>query len=160
MAMTLMLMVFLLWYQWRYAMKTATSYEVNAPSENRNLLIATQGSTFKNTVTQGLVDYYKQDSIFVKIIDVHDLKKIHPEDFNALVIIHTWENWKPPASVKSFLQENEEYKDKMVIFTTSGEGNYKMENVDALTGESIIEEAPVVVDKIITKLLPLLNPTH
>ena len=159
-AMALLFMVFLVWYQWRYAMKTASSYEVNAPSEDRKLLIATQGSAFKNTVTQGLVDYYKQDSIYIKIIDIADLSKIHAEDFSALVILHTWENWKPPASVKSFMQENEAQKKKMVIFTTSGEGNYKMENVDALTGESIIEEAPVVVDKIITKLNPLVNPTH
>lgn len=159
-AMVLLFMVFLVWYQWRYAMRTATSYEVNAPSEDRKLLIATQGSMFKNTVTKGLVDYYKQDSVYMKIIDVADLEKIHPEDFSALVIIHTWENWKPPASVRSFVQQNEAQKNKMVIFTTSGEGNYKMENVDALTGESIVEEAPVVVDKIITKLKPFLSPTH
>ncbi len=158
-AMVLLFMAFLVWYQWRYAMKTATSFEVNAPTSAQRLLIATQGSTFKNTITQGLVDYYKQDSIYIKVIDIADLKKIHPEDFSALVILHTWENWKPPASVKSFVQENEAQKNKMVIFTTSGEGNYKMENVDALTGESIIEEAPLVVDKIITKLNPLLNPT-
>jgi menaquinone-dependent protoporphyrinogen IX oxidase len=158
--MALLFMVFLVWYQWRYSMKTVTSYEVNTPSEDRKLLIATQGSTFKNTVAQGLVDHYKQDSIYMKIIDVADLSKIHPEDFSALVILHTWENWEPPASVKSFVQENEAQTNKMVIFTTSGEGNYKMEKVDALTGESIIEEAPVVVDKIITKLKPLLNTAH
>ncbi len=159
-AMILLFVGFLVWYQWRYAMKTATSYEVNALSEDRKLLIATQGSAFKNTVAQGLVEYYKQDSIYMKIIDVADLEKVHPEDFSALVILHTWENWKPPASVKSFVQENKAQTNKMVIFTTSGEGNYKMENVDALTGESIIEEAPVVVEKIITKLKPLLNTTH
>jgi hypothetical protein len=159
-AMVLLFGVFLVWYQWRYAMKTATSYEVNTPSEDRKLLIATQGSAFKNTIVQGLVDYYRQDSIFIKIIDVTDLSKIHPEDFSALVIIHTWENWKPPAAVKSFVQENEAQKNKMVIFTTSGEGNYKMENVDAITGESILEDAPLVVDKIINKLKPLLIRTH
>jgi hypothetical protein len=158
-AMVLLFMGFLLWYQWRYAMKTATPFEVNAPSSAQRLLIATQGSAFKNTVVQGLVYHYKQDSIFMKIIDVADLEKTNPEDFRALVIIHTWENWKPPASVKSFLEKNEAFKNKIVVFTTSGEGNYRMENVDALTGESIIEEAPLVVDKIITKLNPLLNPT-
>ena len=108
--MAVLFMGFLVWYQWRYAMKTATSYEVNAPSEDRKLLIATQGSAFKNTVTQGLVDYYKQDSVYIKIIDVADLEKIHPEDFSAVVILHTWENWKPPASVKSFVKENEAQK--------------------------------------------------
>lgn len=159
-AMVLLFMMFLLWYQWRYSMKVVIPYEVNATQADQKLLIATQGSVFKNTVTQGLVNYYQQDPIFVKVIDIGDLEKINPEDYTALVIIHTWENWKPPASVKSFIQKNEAQKNKLVVFTTSGEGNYKMENVDALTGESIIENAPVVVDKIISKLNILLNPSN
>ena len=45
----------------------------------------------------------------------------------------------------------------MVILTTSGEGSYKMDEVDALTGESIVEEAPAYFDKIIDRLKPLLE---
>ena len=34
--MVVLFMGFLVWYQWRYSMKTITSYEVNAPSEIGN----------------------------------------------------------------------------------------------------------------------------
>ena len=50
-----------------------------------------------------------------------------------------------------------EYRDKMVVLTTSGEGSYKMEGIDAFTGESILEETPNHVGEIIKKLNPLLK---
>ena len=52
-------LVFMFWYQNEYAMDQAQEYEVNTPGENSRLLVATQGSEFKNTITTAIVDYYK-----------------------------------------------------------------------------------------------------
>ncbi|MDX1769688.1 MAG: hypothetical protein R3294_16675, partial [Arenibacter troitsensis] len=78
-------------------------------------------------------------------------------NYDALLIIHTWENWKPPSAVKSFMDRTKDYRDKTVVLTTSGEGSYKMEGVDAFTGESILDETPNYVGQIINKLNPLLK---
>ncbi len=43
------------------------------------------------------------------------------------------------------------------MLTTSGEGSYKMGDVVAITGESIVAHAPLDMDKIIGKLKPLLE---
>ena len=68
-----------------------------------------------------------------------------------------WDYWKPPAEVKSFVERTKKDAHKIVILTTSGEGSYKMEGVDALTGESILSEVPVFSGKIVERLTPLLN---
>tara|TARA_R110002020_G_scaffold384233_5_gene595044 strand:+ start:5033 stop:5542 length:510 start_codon:yes stop_codon:yes gene_type:complete len=150
-------LVFMFWYQNEYAMDQAQEYEVNTPGENSRLLVATQGSEFKNTITTAIVDYYKTESVYIKVMDISALVGVNPNNYDALLIIHTWENWKPPLAVKSFMDRTKDYRDKMVVLTTSGEGSYKMEGIDAFTGESILEETPNHVGEIIKKLNPLLK---
>ncbi|WP_291871022.1 hypothetical protein [Maribacter sp.] len=149
--------LFLLWYQNRYSMDVAVPYAINEANFENKLLIATQGSDFKDEVTSRIVSHFKSDSIYIQVIDVEELHGINPKDFDALVIIHTWENWKPPVSVKSFINRTKIDKDKIVVLTTSGEGSYKMDDVDAIVGESILDEAPVVTVKIIERLNSLLS---
>jgi len=150
-------LVFMFWYQNEYAMDQAQEYEVNTPGENSRLLVATQGSEFKNTITTAIVDYYKTEAVYIKVIDVSALVGVNPTNYDALLVIHTWENWKPPSFVKSFMDRTTDYRDKMVVLTTSGEGSYRMEGIDAITGESILEETPNHVGEIIKKLNPLLK---
>lgn len=148
--------LFLLWYKNEYSMDKAEAFEVNSEIVTSKLLIATQGSDFKNTVTTGVVEYYKSDAAFIKVIDVSSLPEVDPEDYDAILLIHTWENWKPPEAVKSFMERTLSYRDKMVVLTTSGEGSYKMEGVDAITGESKLTETPLYTEKIILKLNTIL----
>ncbi|MEQ8218343.1 MAG: hypothetical protein RIM68_11165 [Arenibacter sp.] len=150
-------LVFMFWYQNEYAMDNAQEYEVNSPGENSRLLVATQGSEFKNTITAAIVDYYKTEAVYIKVIDVSALAGVNPNNYDALLIIHTWENWKPPSAVKAFMDRTKDYRDKTVVLTTSGEGSYKMEGVDAFTGESNLEETPMFVGEIIKKLNSLLK---
>lgn len=149
--------LFLTWYKFTYSMDQIEPYEINSPSLNHKLLIATQGSKFKNLVTQGIIDYYKSDLLFIKVIDISALPGIDPKDYSAILLIHTWENWKPPIVVQTFLEKTTNQKNKIVVFTTSGDGSYKMENIDAITGESILGDAPVFVDKIVKKLNPIFD---
>jgi len=148
---------FLLWYQHEYAMDVVQDYEVSSPMGNSKLLIATQGSEFKNTITKAIVDYYKKQSIYIKVIDISSLADVNPVNYDALLLIHTWENWNPPASIKAFMDRTEENREKMVVLTTSGQGTYKMEGIDAITGESTLDETPMYVDKILKGLNPLLK---
>ncbi|MFX0558637.1 hypothetical protein ACOCEA_17680 [Maribacter sp. CXY002] len=153
----LIFFLFLLWYQWQYAMDEVSSYEVNSPDYKKHLLIATQGSDFKDMVTNEIVETYKEDSVYIKVIDVSALENIDANDFNAIVILHTWENWQPPKPVANFIKNSDTIADKIIVLTTSGDGNYKMDEVDAITGESIVMDAPLFADKIIKKTNPLLG---
>ena len=132
----ILFIVFAIWYKYEYSMDIAQEFEVNSPDLNRKLLVATQGSVFKDKVTDGIVNYYQNVSLYIKVIDVTTLTGIDPKNYDAIVVIHTWEYWRPPEDVSSFINRTEAIKDKIVVLTTSGEGSYKMKNVDAITGES------------------------
>jgi hypothetical protein len=138
-------------------MDKVVSYDVNSPSYNTKLLIATQGSEFKNAITNNVVDYYKQDSIYIKVVDISELKTIKPDNFNAILVIHTWENWKPPLEVKEFIDATRHLMKKIIVLTTSGQGNYKMDGVDAITGESKMVDVDFTSAEVVEKLNPLLN---
>lgn len=148
--------IFAVWYKYEYAMDPIAPYSINSSVLDTKLLIATQGSDFKNSLTQGVVDFYKSDSLFIKVIDVSNLNEIVPADYNAILVIHTWEYGKPPEAVQAFMESYPDSKKKMVVMTTSGEGSEKMGDVDALTGESITDDAPLVIEKIVARLTPML----
>ena len=151
------LLVFAVWYKYEYSMDKVETVQFNSPDLDLKLLIATQGSTFKNKITSNITDYYKNDSIYIKVIDVSQLPEINPINYEAIVLIHTWENWKPPKEVQSFIEKNISNQDHIVVLTTSGKGSYKMKDMDAITGESKIENTTYYSNLIIKKLDDLIK---
>lgn len=147
----------MVWYKYEYSMGKAEEFQVNSVNLDRKLLIATQKSAFKDSVTQRLVEHYISDPVFIKVIDISSLSKIDPADYTAIAIIHTWENWEPPLEVKSFIERTTAALEKIIVLTTSGDGSFKMKEVDAITGESRIEDAPLFADKLIESLDPILK---
>ena len=147
-----MILLLAVWYNYTFSMKDVMAYDVNSPSMSKSILIATQGSDFKDTITKDIIDHYKEDLVYIRVIDVKELIKILPDQYNAIVIMHTWENWRPPKEVKYFIDKNSVFRDKMVVLTTSGEGSYKMEDVDALTGESILVNTKDYSERIIDQI--------
>ena len=155
-AVMVVFFLFLVWYQYKYSMDVVAPYTINAPTLEKKLLIATQGSDFKDKVTSGIVNHFKSDSVYIEVVDVESLNVIDPDDFNALVIIHTWENWKPPLSVQSFIEKYGNESNKIIVLTTSGDGDYTMDGVDAIAGESKLSEVPLYINNIIDRLNKLL----
>lgn len=148
--------LFTLWYDYTYKMDVVESYEINSANFPKKVLIASQGSEFKNAVVAGVIDSHKTQSVYFKVIDVRLLDNINVNDWNAIIILHTWEMWKPPVEVKNFIDENITNLKKIVVVSTSGDGSFKIEGVDAFTGASIIEEIPDFIEKVNMKLTPLL----
>ena len=93
---------FLVLYKIRYSMDVARSFEVNDPRLAQRVLIATQGSDFKDAVVQGIVKKLQSRPVYVKVIDVSALPAMEDSTWNAMIIIHTWENWWPPQGGKRF----------------------------------------------------------
>lgn len=148
----ILLLAFAFWYKVTYSMEIAENKEINSASLSSKILIATQGSTFKDAIVTNIINFYKKDSVHIKIIDVSQLQNSEPGLYKSIVILHTWEYGKPPQVVEQFINENTLYKDKIIVFTSSGAGTNKIEGVDALVGESIIENASDISDEIIGKI--------
>ncbi|WP_420577716.1 hypothetical protein [Ekhidna sp.] len=141
-------LLFSVWYIWWYAMEPVTTYEVNDPSLENNVLIATQGSEYKNAVEEGVVAYLEPMEVYVRVIDVFQLPEQETEKWDAIVIIHTWEYSKPPEVVNEFLKMNYD-PTKVFVITTSGSGEEEMEGVDAITGASKMDNVKRDIDSVI-----------
>lgn len=149
-------LVFMTWYRLYYSMDVVRAFEVAGPPAGARTLIATQGSAFKNAVTTGLVEHLRRRPAAVKVIDVSGLKSIQPQDWDVIVVIHTWEMRKPPAAVQAFADRTQQ-KDNLVVLTTSGAGNFKLPGVDAISAASQIAEVPARVKEMTMKIDAILD---
>ena len=150
------LLIFALWYRNHYSMEIAKSYSVNNESEEYQVLIATQGSKFKDLLVSEVIKELKDEPIFFSVIDISLLPDINMVDWNAIVIIHTWEYNEPPPVVSAFLNKNKS-TDKLVAFATSGSGEQSVAYVDGISGESIIDDVTKYSSQILKKLKPLIS---
>ena len=158
-ALLLIFLLFMTWYKQTYSMKAAKPFEVNSPSSKDHILIATQGSKFKDSVVYEVIDELKTKSIYIRVIDVSDLTTVKEGDWTAIIILHTWENWKPQKDAKLFIQQIKD-KQKLIVLATSGQGNYTIEDIDGITSASkltdVSDKAKELTERV-TKLLTAEN---
>jgi hypothetical protein len=129
-------------------MEKIESYEVNKKENQQKILIATQGSDYKNALVKGIIDTLKTVHIYIKVIDVSILKNEYVDNYDAIVIMHTWEMTKPQTDAAQFLKDYYN-PNKIFVISTSGSGEEKIEGIDAITGASRIEEVPKHLKKIL-----------
>lgn len=155
---TVMLVFYLIlsWYRYHYSMTVVEGFEVNAPELDKRLLIVTQGSRFKNAIVDALVDQMRRKPVHIKVIDVSELAGVDEVKWTALVMLHTWETWRPPLEAKHFIRRLNA-PEKVVVVSTSASGEAKMEGVDAITAVSKMGEVTVAVDAVMARLDPLLH---
>ncbi len=108
------------------------------------VLIATQATPYKEAVTAGLTEHLKGKSVVVEVIDVTELDKVEPGQWQAIVLMHTWEMERPPAAVQDFVDRLQS-REKLVVHTTSAQGDIKLEGVDAISGASNVLDAGAMV---------------
>ncbi|HET9473956.1 MAG TPA: hypothetical protein VFO82_08685 [Steroidobacteraceae bacterium] len=144
------------WYQFRYSMSVARTFEVNDARSSQRVLIATQGSKFKDALVAEVVGYLRARNAYAKVVDISALTTVNEGDWNAIVIVHTWEMRKPPADVKTFV-DRVSHPGRLVVLTTSGAGDFRMEGVDAISSASVIADVPARAADIAAKLDVLLG---
>jgi hypothetical protein len=132
-------LAFIVWYRMHFAMDPAQSFEVTGAASAGRVLIATQGSEFKNALTAGLVEHLKHRAAVVKVIDVSALDGIDEGEWDAMVVIHTWEMREPPLAVRTFVDRTRAPQ-KLVVLTTSGAGDFELPGVDAISTASTMTD--------------------
>ncbi|PKV48274.1 hypothetical protein ATE84_0270 [Aquimarina sp. MAR_2010_214] len=143
---------FWVWYEYTYSMDTVIPFEVNDSSLKTKVLIASQGSKFKDSLVQGILKHYQNDAIHFKVIDAYTMFTVNIDKWDALVIINSWEYGSPPRNVKNFIKNHPDQLDKLIILSTVGSSNIALKDIDVISGESIIEKTPeytnIVVDRL------------
>jgi hypothetical protein len=116
-------------------MEVASAFEVNDPAYPLHILIATQGSDFKDSVVSGVISDLRSKPLYIKVIDVSELSSIKEQEWTSMIILHTWEYSKPQQDAKDFIERIKDKK-KLVVLTTSGEGSFKINDIDGITSAS------------------------
>jgi hypothetical protein len=135
----------------RHGMDKAQAYERGAPSLPAHVLVAAQGSAFKDRLVTTLAVQLEQRPAYVKVIDVGGLADVEAADWQAIVIVHSWEFGKPPRAVRDFVARSGT-KEKIIDVTTSGSGREKFPGVDAISSASVMDEVPELVADIALKI--------
>jgi hypothetical protein len=148
--------IFLSWYSAQHSMEEAKPMEINDKGLPQHVLIATQGSKFKDAVIQETIGQLKSLPVYIKVIDVGQLTSINESEWSVIVILHTWEYGKPQKNALDFVM-NSTSKNKIVALCTSGSGKEKMEGIDGITSASWPEEVIDSRDKIINRIKSILN---
>ncbi|MBP2831496.1 hypothetical protein J8281_04785 [Aquimarina sp. U1-2] len=156
-SLILLFAIFWVWYEYTYAMDTVIPFEINDPHLQTKVLIASQGSRFKDSLVQSIITHYQHDSIYFKVIDVYTLFTVTIKKWDAVVIINSWEYGSPPKNVKKFIKNHPNQLDKLIILSTVGSSNIALKDVDVISGESIMEKTPKYSGIVIEKLNKLIQ---
>ena len=117
--------LFLVWFKATYSMDKVETRDVNALKGKYKILIATQGSEYKNEVVDYVVEHFKNDSVYLRIEDVSLLPNVSVDQWNLIVLMHTWEIFKPEKESQLFLEKNYD-KTKMFVVSTSASGGNRI----------------------------------
>ena len=139
-----------------HAMQRAGSFEVGDSQLQQRVLIATQGSPFKDALVKSIVEHLKPRAVYVKVIDVGDLPSVHERQWAAVVVIHTWEFGKPQQDARAFIERTRQ-ANNIVVVTTSGGGRQTMPGIDAISTASVIAELPTPVAELTRRIDALLQ---
>jgi hypothetical protein len=155
-AVAIVVIGFVVWYRFHFAMQPATTFSVNDPSSERRILIATQGSEFKDAVVTGVVDRLRERPIFIQVIDVVALADANEADWDAIVVLHTIEYGRAPAASQAFVDRAEDLA-KVVALSTSGGGDATIDGVDAISSASRMTDAPAKIAELVARIDMLLT---
>ena len=141
-----------------FSQRAVKIFEINSPELETKVLIVTQGSDFKDALVSGIIESLKKQSIYIKVIDVSALPEVAEDMWQALIIINTCEVGKMQSDVRHYLSEAKE-PDKVILFITSGPGNWKPEDssIDSISSASKMTQVDSAVTHIMDKLNKILG---
>lgn len=135
------------------AVRTVETSEIGRSSYTHRVLLATQYSEFKEAVVTRILESFKGDPVYFKVIDVRNLEEESTEPYQAVFIANTCIAWRLDSHVVDFLERTRE-KEKIILLTTAGGNKWqpKVAGVDAITSASnrmkVEEVAEIIIGRI------------
>ena len=151
----IILIVIYITMNWQGVIEPYHTGNSNAPIK---VLIASQGSEFKNDLLKNIVQKLKNDTLYLSVIDCTSLKKENASDWKAIIIIHTTKAHKIPRYVSSFLDDLPDYSN-IVLICTSGGGDEVISEyeIDAISTASRMSETNNIANLAISKVERILQ---
>ena len=120
----------------------------------KSVLIATQKTKFKQALISEIRNALNNNSIYIKVLDVKNLRYQGSQHFSAVVIINRALAGRPDPRVEIYI-DNQPQKNKIIILTTGILDAWKpdTEGVDAMTSASVLSKSEKIAKKIVSKIL-------
>lgn len=136
-------------------------YQVGNPNAETRILIASQGSEFKNTLVEELISQLKSPETYLSVVDCTTLNNENADEWDAIIIIHTLQIHKMPEQAEVFLKEMNDYP-KVMLVSTSGAGDDTVEGfkVDAISSASRKANSPAIIKWLMAGLEKKIGTFH
>lgn len=122
------------------------------------VLIANQGSEFKDAVVEKLLDDMRESSISFTVQKLNTLGRVKPEEWDAVVILHTVKIGSINKNVERFFNRIDDYS-KVIVCTTCGDKDMVSEKygIDSITAASKEEEVSTLTQQVEKRLQNMLG---
>ena len=122
----------------------------------KRVLVVLQKTSFKNEVAFALSQYFESKAIESEVIDLTNLRSVNEKEWNAIIILQTWEDWEPQPEITELVNKASP-REKVIVLTTSDTGQEKLSGIDAISSASSKSETENVTNKIIERLQKVIN---
>lgn len=122
------------------------------------VLIANQGSEFKDAVVETLQNEMDESGIAFTVQKLNTLGRVKQEEWDAIVILHAVKIGSINKNVERFFNRADDYG-KVIVCTTCGEKDVVSEKygIDSITAASEIEEVSALTRQIVNRLQNILG---
>lgn len=135
--LSVFLSVIAVWYWTSFSMSEARPFIIGDADASQKLLIVYQGSAYKNSIIETVVEHFSVSNTLITGTDLATLNLYNPDEYDAVFLLHTWEFGSPPSEVTTFLKKHIEAENVVRMSTTQSIKTLP-KNVDAITCESIL----------------------
>ncbi len=136
------------------------SSELKDPTSKTKVLIASRYSEYKAAVIDTFKKAFADQPVYIKVIGLEYLENENASQYDAIVMISKCMAWSLDRNVIDFLTQNEDHG-KMIVFTTSGDGNWrpKMEgrHFDTISSASEMARVDEIANQLIEKVNSLIH---
>ncbi|HAA6456799.1 TPA_asm: hypothetical protein GGA71_02740 [Listeria monocytogenes] len=133
-------------YRFIKSMDVTENAEINKSATGDHVLLATQGSKFKDSVMDQVKKDMEGKNVHVSIIDTTKLDKVKADDYDKVVLFTTVQSDDIPENVTTFMNDNKDKSIHIAVTADSGRWDDKPKDIDAISEASKAENKQDFVD--------------
>ena len=142
--------------QYFWPQKDIDFQEINQPTLEKKILIASRNTEFKSNVVNKIKDAFLNRDVYIKISGIENLENEDANQYSAVVLLNTAMGWKADRKVRSFLVRFGKLNN-IIVLTTSDTSDVSVDTggdrqIDAITSASTKDETEEVANNIINKI--------
>jgi hypothetical protein len=144
-------------YEEEHVLHAVPAVSIGDPASRHHVLIATQGTDFKDELVSAIIADLRRHGVFISQIDISALPQVRAADWSAIILLHDWKFGRAPGVVRQFVDRLPD-RHRLIVVTTSGGGHEKLPGVDAISTASVDRDVPSRLAEIRPRLEQLLRP--